>query len=243
MDNMRNQAHDALEEARHEVTINRRPWLGRVTVILIVVYTVLLLAFGLLAWWVHIYPVNGLDVAITLEIQEFNAPWFSVAMIIISYPGNSLLLAMLVGLAALIFWLLGMRLEALCILILSLVSYVLNNGLKLLIARPRPTANLVDIILSASGKSFPSGHVMSYVAFWGLLFSFGIILFDGWRWWRVLLLAVSAFFVLTVGVSRIYLGDHWASDVIGAYLISGVLLGVTLGIYLPLKRKGLLKAR
>jgi undecaprenyl-diphosphatase len=43
-----------------------------------------------------------------------------------------------------------------------------------------------------------------------------------------------------VGPSRIYLGDHWASDVLGAYLIGGALLGIALWIYLDLKGKGVL---
>jgi undecaprenyl-diphosphatase len=68
-----------------------------------------------------------------------------------------------------------------------------------------------------------------------------VILFTGWRWWRILLLVVSASFVVLVGPSRIYLGDHWASDVLGSYLIGGVLLGMTLWIYLYLKREGVLQ--
>ena len=65
-----------------------------------------------------------------------------------------------------------------------------------------------------------------------------MILFTGWRWWRILLLVVSACYVVLVGPSRIYLGDHWASDVLGSYLIGGVLLGMALWIYLRLKREG-----
>ena len=84
---------------------------------------------------------------------------------------------------------------------------------------------------------------MAYLAFWGLLFSFGIILFTGKRWWRILLLLVSAAFVVLVGPSRIYLGDHWASDVLGSYLIGGVLLGVTLWIYLRFKERGILETK
>jgi membrane-associated phospholipid phosphatase len=53
---------------------------------------------------------------------------------------------------------------------------------------------------------------MSYIAYFGLLFSLGIILFRGKRWWRMALLIIPAFFVVMVGPSRIYLGAHWASD-------------------------------
>ena len=41
--------------------------------------------------------------------------------------------------------------------------------------------------------------------------------------------------------SRIYLVDHWASDVLGAYLIGGVLLGLAVAVYLPLKERGVLE--
>jgi undecaprenyl-diphosphatase len=84
---------------------------------------------------------------------------------------------------------------------------------------------------------------MAYLAFWGLLFSFSIILFNKWRWWRILLMVFSALMVVLIGPSRIYLGDHWASDVLGAYLIGGVLLGISLWIYLRLKQRGVLEKK
>jgi undecaprenyl-diphosphatase len=162
-------------------------------------------------------------------------------MALISYPGSTPLLPALIVLAAVICWVLGLRLEAVVVVGLSTVSAILNVLIKLLVARPRPAAGLVEMLQRAMGSSFPSGHVMAYFAFWGLLFSLGVILFTIWRWWRILLLVVSACFVVLVGPSRIYLGDHWASDVLGSYLIGGVLLGLTLGIYLRLKREGALQ--
>jgi len=112
-----------------------------------------------------------------------------------------------------------------------------------IVERPRPTAKLVDILYAVNGQSFPSGHVMSYLAYFGLLFSLGIILLKRDRWWHYAILIIPALFVVLVGPSRIYLGDHWASDVLGAYLIGGVLLGITLWIYLKLKDSGVLKAK
>jgi len=102
---------------------------------------------------------------------------------------------------------------------------------------------LVEIIQASGGNSFPSGHVMSYVAFFGLLFSFGLILFQGKYWWRIAVLIISVLLIVLVGPSRIYLGDHWASDVLGAYLLSGILLGVALWMYLYLRGRNVLAPR
>jgi membrane-associated phospholipid phosphatase len=212
------QVRTVVQEARQEVAATHRRWyyLSRAAKRLLLIYAVVLLLFTVLAWWVHAYPVNQLDLLITHEFQENRAPWFHLLMTAISYPGSTPVLTALIVLAAAIFWVLELRLEAVVIVELSTVSAILDVLIKLLVARPRPAAGLVEMFQRAMGTSFPSGHVMAYLAFWGLLFSLGVILFTGWRWWRILLLVASASFVVLVGPSRIYLGDHWASDVLGS---------------------------
>lgn len=237
---------ELVTQAREEVAVARRPWyqVVRYGRTLLSVYAVVLILFGLLAWWVSIHPVLGIDVTITREFQENQAAWLKVTMIVVSYQGyHQWLNISLIALAAVIFWLVDLRLEAIIIVLLSMVSGLINAVIKILVDRPRPTAHLVEIIQGAGGPSFPSGHVMSYIAFWGLLFSFGIILFRGKYWWRIALIIVSGLLVVLVGPSRIYLGDHWASDVLGAYLIEGALLGITLWLYLLLKDRGVLAPR
>jgi undecaprenyl-diphosphatase len=240
---MQEEVNAIVDTAKEEVTTaSRSPYhLGRIGRLLLIIYTVQLALFGILAGLVYVNPIIAIDIAITREFQENLASWLQTIMRIISYPGNSFVLPALVVLTALIFWVLGLRLEGLIVLGLSGVSLLLNTVLKIIVHRPRPTTSLVDVLQQATGNSFPSGHVMAYLAFWGLLFSFGIVLFQGWHWWRVALLVISGLFVILVGPSRIYLGAHWASDVLGSYLIGGVLLGVTLWIYLKLKERGVLE--
>jgi membrane-associated phospholipid phosphatase len=197
--------------------------------------------FGLLAWFVRVHPILPLDIAITRSFQQNQAPWLRFTMIAISYPGNSLLLPALILLTVVVFWVVGDRLEAVFVGGLSTVSLLLNLLLKFQVSRPRPTSNLVNVIQAAVGYSFPSGHVMAYIAYWGLLFAFGVILFEGRHWWRTALLITSAAFVILIGPSRVYLGDHWASDVLGAYLIGEALLGLAVGVYLSLKERGVLE--
>jgi len=239
-------AGDVVEEAQQEVASARRPWYqslrwGR---ILLVVYAILIALFALLSWWVFYHPVLAIDVTITHEFQENQAPWLRFIMLAVSFTGNVTALSLgLIVLATALFWIVDLRLEAVMVVALSATSALLNGLIKIIVARPRPTSSLVEIIQNASGNSFPSGHVMAYIAFWGLLFSFAIILFKGNHWWRTALLIISGLFVVLVGPSRIYLGDHWASDVLGAYLIGGVLLGIALWIYLALKSKGVLAPR
>lgn len=236
-------AENIVEEAQEEVTAARRPWYQtrRWGLILLAVYGVLLALFALLATWVAYHPVLAIDVTITRDFQADQSSWLRYMMIAVSYIGNTTALSLgLIALATVLFWVVDLRLEAIMVVVVSAISSLLSALIKLVVARPRPSASLVEVIQAATGKSFPSGHVMSYVAFWGLLFSLGVILFTGNRWWRTALLIISALFVVLVGPSRIYLGDHWATDVLGAYLISGLLLSLSLWIYLLLRGKGVL---
>jgi undecaprenyl-diphosphatase len=208
--------------------------------VLIITYLAIFVLFLALAWFVHTHPILPVDIAITQEFQEHQLPWLKWFMVTVSFLGNqSLVFAALIFLTAVVFWLLGLRLEAICIAGLSLVSAGLNQLIKYIVSRPRPTSDLVHILQQANGQSFPSGHVMSYMAYWGLLFSLGLILFKRDRWWHYLFLIISGSFVLLVGPSRIYLGDHWASDVLGGYMFGGLLLGIALWLYHSLKEKGI----
>jgi membrane-associated phospholipid phosphatase len=239
-------AEKVVEKAKQEVAAARRPWYQtkRWGSVLLIVYAALLVLFGLLAWWVASHPVLAIDITITRAFQENQAPWLQMTMIAVSYLGNMLALFIgLIALTAVLFWILNLRLEAITVVVVCATSAILDWAIKLIVARPRPSASLVEILQGASGTSFPSAHVMSYVAFWGLLFSFGIILFRGHYWWRITLLVISALFVALVGPSRVYLGVHWTSDVLGSYLLSGTLLGVVVWIYLYLKGKNALASR
>ncbi len=234
---------NVVEHAQQEVAESRTPWYRALwrAQILIGIYITEFVLFALLAWYVHYNPILPVDITITREFQEHQMPWLKGFMMAVSFLGNqAILFAALVFFTALAFWIVRLRLEALLIASLTIVSGITNTLIKLLVSRPRPTTQLVNIFQSATGQSFPSGHVMSYVAFWGLLFSLGLILFRRDRWWHYALLVIPAFFVVMVGPSRIYLGDHWASDVLGGYLFGGLLLGIALWVYLRLKERGVL---
>ena len=96
--------------------------------------------------------------------------------------------------------------------------------LKLAVDRPRPEEPFVVPLWASSSASFPSGHSALAMLLWGLVFYLAPHLVDGRR--RVFALrAVSIAIVALTGMSRVYLGVHWPSDVIGGYLVGGAVLG------------------
>jgi membrane-associated phospholipid phosphatase len=103
---------------------------------------------------------------------------------------------------------------------------------KILIHRPRPTLENAILFLSFAEPSFPSGHVVHYVVFFGFLSTVMIVDKGIPLFWRYFVGIISAYLILTVSISRIYLGAHWATDVIGGYLFGIVYLGIILKFYL-----------
>jgi membrane-associated phospholipid phosphatase len=99
-----------VEEAKQEVAAARRPWYQakRWGSVLLIVLAAVLVLFGLLAWWVASHPILAIDVIITHDFQESQAPWLRITMIAVSYIGNMPLLSMgLLALAAALFWMVG----------------------------------------------------------------------------------------------------------------------------------------
>ena len=162
-DTVQENAHEVVEKAQQEVERQREPWYkaSRKTIILILSYVAQFLIFTLLAVFVSYHPILPVDVAITKEFQENQTPWLRWTMIAVSFIGNQwILFALLVLLTAIAFWVVRLRLEAIIVICLPIVSGIINYTIKLLVGRPRPTAQTVNIFQAANGASFPSGHVL-----------------------------------------------------------------------------------
>ena len=108
----------------------------------------------------------------------------------------------------------------LIIMINLLVSILLNIIFKGIIQRDRP---LEDFLIIESGYSFPSGHSMVSMAYYGLIIYFIYKKIKDKRVRNVLMFLIGLL-ILAIGFSRIYLGVHFASDVIGGFLISIIYL-------------------
>ena len=107
------------------------------------------------------------------------------------------------------------------ILIIMLISTIINNLLKILIARPRPT--ILQLVTEKS-YSFPSGHTMAITTL------VGIILYLIWQpkekrgRLTIILSLILGIIPFLIMLSRIYLGIHYFSDCLGGYIISIILI-------------------
>jgi undecaprenyl-diphosphatase len=114
------------------------------------------------------------------------------------------------------FWLSSMQRAAVYVAIASLGSLLISSGLKQAFDRPRP--NLVPHGAHVYSSSFPSGHsTMAAAAYLTL----GLVAsqFVPRRRLKVLFIGVAMFVTAAVGVSRVYLGVHWPSDVLAGWAI------------------------
>jgi len=186
------------------------------------------LGFSTLTVVVETTPLLPIDLEITRAIQSIDAPAFDLLMRLVSWAGflpQSVIITLLIGFTLYVF---GFRWESIIALLTALVSGMTNETVKYLIQRPRPAADLVDVFEVLSSYSFPSGHVMFYVSLFGFVWYAAHTMLKR-SLIRSLLLVFFGVLISLVGVSRIYLGQHWASDVLGAYLLGGlILLGMIL---------------
>jgi membrane-associated phospholipid phosphatase len=179
-------------------------------------------------------PYFAVDLWLTQRLQRFTHPGFRLLMIAVSWPGYDYHgLIVTVSCAALLLRL-RLRLEAACLVASAGIGSLVTNTVKLIIDRSRPAAELVEIYVSHSTKSFPSGHVVSYLALYGFLFYLIYVLMPVSRLRSFLLMILGALLSL-VGLSRIYLGAHWASDVVGGYCLGSCWLMLVIHFYWHLK--------
>ena len=190
----------------------------------------LTVALFVLAWAFPLFPG---DKAALLWFQGFQTQELTAVAVAVSFLGSTPMVLGLVGVTTGGLLMVRRRFDAV-VVCFSLVPMALGNGLKLLVDRPRPQYLLAGH--PPESLSFPSGHALSAAIFGGLLILLVVELVPS-RSLRRGLQAAILLLVLAIGASRVYLGLHWPSDVIGGYLFGVAMLsGLTwLRHYLLLK--------
>lgn len=148
-----------------------------------------------------------------LVVQNMRAPTLTTILIIITNLGSAITL---ISLTILSIILIKNKKIGLCISLNFIISTLLNVILKNIVQRPRPEGyRLID----ESGYSFPSGHSMVNTAFYGLLIYLVLRNVKNSKLKYTLVILISLL-IIGIGFSRIYLGVHYASDVLAGFLIS-----------------------
>ncbi len=191
---------------------------------------VLSLAISLFAHYNSRFPG---DLQLTILLQSIHSKSLLIAMEGISYITGNGPAAILTIIICIAVWYSWGKVEAGMVALAGLISLI-DEIFKIVINRPRPSVDLVTIQISETGKSFPSGHAFFAMIVLGMLVYLAIkhqVKHNR----KVLILLSSSLLILWIGISRIYLGVHWMSDVVGGYLIGFLFLVVLIHLYHRLK--------
>jgi len=153
-----------------------------------------------LARWVQAHPFPG----------AYETAWLVTTL---GYAPGAVILT--VALASALVWR-GYPRQAL-VVALSLPLRLVPSLVKALVARPRPAPDLVDVLESPPDPGFPSGHAYGAALFFGLVWWLAPVLARH-RVARHALRALAIGLILATGYSRVLVGAHWPSDVLGASL-------------------------
>ena len=153
--------------------------------------------------------IIGYKIISTFLISDFATP---IAKFITNFGGAIFIILLTVILIAVI----KNKKIGLSILTNLAIITILNQLLKRILQRPRPTEYR---IIEESGYSFPSGHSMISMAFYGYLI-YLIYKYVENKYVKWILISLLSILICLIGISRIYLGVHYTSDVLGGFLIS-----------------------
>jgi len=162
------------------------------------------------------------DATLMLGIHRLSQPWLDKVFWLITQTAGPLIVVLVVG-TAIWFWWHDEKITALLFIVSFVGTFLLNSLLKLIFARPRP--DLFPPLVVEHSYSFPSGHAMSAIAYFGLL---ALVLWQkGHRGWAVL----AGLWVPLVALSRVYLGAHYPSDVLASLTIGTIWLVIVWFVY------------
>ena len=184
--------------------------------------------FGYIAFTIGNEKIEHFDMAIIGFVQGMESPWLTAVLIGFTWIGSSYIVAPIAIIAALVLIFKYHYRQQAFLLITVIVGTVLFNWLlKIYFKRERPE---IHRILDANGFSFPSGHTMMAVSL------YVIIAYISWRNLkttlnRILLILSAAFMMIMIGISRIYLGVHFPSDVVGGIAASALWLTIAITVY------------
>ena len=157
--------------------------------------------------------ITVVDAEVSAWLYAHWHPWTTRVLLIITHLHGTTGITILTFAVFLYLMKHKYRSQALALVLSVAGGGLLNVILKNAFMRSRPSFE--NPILTLTSHSFPSGHTMAATCFYGALCAFLLWSLRPWVW-RMLTVVAAGFLILLVGFSRIYLGAHYLSDVLGA---------------------------
>lgn len=179
-----------------------------------------------------------IDTSISQFIYSFRTPVLTEIMQFISFLGGKFLILACTIMIGLLVWKKHKR-ETILFSFTVLAGLLLNNAIKVLLQVPRPNISPID---TSDSYSFPSGHAMNSFIFYALL-SYFMFHFTRNKKLSILFSIAAMSLVFLIGLSRVYLGVHYPSDIIAGFtggfwwFITAVLIDKTVIFYKMFREK------
>jgi membrane-associated phospholipid phosphatase len=200
------------------------------------IFIIALSGYAALAILAHSYAYFDWDISVNRAIRSIEIPGFGHLMVGLSWLGSGIVPTVLVVGTGVALLAARFRIEGLACMLGVSLGGAINSLVKIIIARPRPDPALIEVMKHYDHNSFPSGHVVFFVEYFGFLFFLSYVLLKRGPL-RNALLIFLILPVALIGVSRVYMGAHWPSDAIGAYLAGGIWLMLMIEMYRRAKAK------
>lgn len=195
----------------------RRTAPGTVELLLISGAILLILAAVILGLADGAVEHNGLatiDPVVWQRAIDQRTPGLTTVAIAVTEIGSTLSMGIIAVAAVLFLWFRGRHGDAVLVAVVSAGAGLLVKVGKATVGRERPPAEFRLVI--ETNESFPSGHALASAAIVGVLLVVFVPLI-GSTAWRVVTIVGGVLFVLAIGWSRVYLGVHWATDVLAGW--------------------------
>lgn len=196
------------------------------SLLILVIFTLIFMGF---AFALEEHLLHRFDLAIITWVQSFISPRLTSLMEFFTFMGSASGIISVAVITIIIMLFNKKWWEAVFFVVAVVGSTLFNSLLKWLFHRARPE---IHPLITETGYSFPSGHSMSSIVTYGMIMIF-LTLFFKTAWAKTLTIIIFSLLILLIGISRIYLGVHYPSDVIAGFSAGGTWLIVCL-IFLKL---------
>ncbi len=174
------------------------------------------LGFAALAEQVREGTTQAFDVSVLEWLHAHQSPRLTALMVEMTYLGTGTVVLAIVVVASLFLWHTEHKHSARLLLATTAGNILLNGMLKLMFHRARPSVFEWETHVASS--SFPSGHAMSATVVYGTV-AYLVIRLQKHMWAKVTTFVCTVLLILLICVTRLYLGVHYPSDVLGGIIV------------------------